>query len=97
VVIVLFSVAPIVILANAMQPEALSALDYGIAGLYALIANSLPVTPGGLGGCEGAFAEAAAVLAPHAAIAGFGTIFLAYRCVFILSTLPGLAIYLLAA
>ncbi|HLI20114.1 MAG TPA: lysylphosphatidylglycerol synthase transmembrane domain-containing protein [Stellaceae bacterium] len=95
-VIVGFAVGPIVLIAEAMPFAGPSALDYGIAGLYALIANSLPVTPGGLGIGEGAFASACLVLAPQAARAAYGTIFLAFRCVFILSTLPGLAAYLIS-
>jgi len=99
VVIVGCAVGPIVLIAEAMpfaSPNFVSpsAADYGIAGLYALIANSLPVTPGGLGIGEGAFASALVMLAPQAAHAAYGTIFLAFRCVFILSTLPGLVAYL---
>jgi uncharacterized membrane protein YbhN (UPF0104 family) len=104
IVIVGFAVGPIVLIAEAMPfagpdfagPNFMgpSAADYGIAGLYALIANSLPVTPGGLGVGEGAFASACIMLAPQAAHAAYGTIFLAFRCVFILSTLPGLVAYL---
>jgi uncharacterized protein (TIRG00374 family) len=99
VVIVGCAVGPIVMIAEAMPFAghdfvSPSAVDYGIAGLYALIANSLPVTPGGLGIGEGAFASAVVMLAPQAARAAYGTIFLAFRCVFILSTLPGLATYL---
>lgn len=95
VVIVAFAVVPIIVIAEAMPFTGPSALDYAIAGLYALIANSLPVTPGGLGIGEGAFASACLVLAPQAARAAYGTIFLAFRCVFILSTLPGLAAYMI--
>lgn len=99
IVIVACAVGPIVLIGEAMPfavPDFIgpSAADYGIAGLYALIANSLPVTPGGLGIGEGAFASACIMLAPQATHAAYGTIFLAFRCVFILSTLPGLAIYL---
>jgi uncharacterized protein (TIRG00374 family) len=99
VVIVGCAVGPIVLIAGAMPfagPDFVvpSAADYGIAGLYALIANSLPVTPGGLGIGEGAFASACIMLAPEATHAAYGTIFLAFRCVFILSTLPGLIAYL---
>jgi uncharacterized protein (TIRG00374 family) len=97
VVIVGGAVGPIVLIAEAMPFAGPSAADYGIAGLYALIANSLPVTPGGLGIGEGAFATACIMLAPQAAYAAFGTIFLAFRCVFVLSTLPGLAAYLTEA
>jgi len=85
---------PIILIAEAMPFAGPSAADYGIAGLYALIANSLPVTPGGLGIGEGAFASACIMLAPQAAQAVYGTIFLAFRCVFMLSSLPGLVAYL---
>jgi uncharacterized protein (TIRG00374 family) len=95
VAIVILAVAPIVLIAEAMPFGVLSVLDYGIAGLYALIANSLPMTPGGLGVGEAAFASVAVMLDPHAAEAAYGTIFLAFRCVFILSTLPGLVAYLI--
>jgi uncharacterized protein (TIRG00374 family) len=99
VAIVGCAVGPIVLIAEAMPftgPHfgSPTAADYGIAGLYALIANALPVTPGGLGIGEGAFASAVLMLAPQAAQAAYGTVFLAFRCVFILSTLPGLAAYL---
>jgi len=98
-VIVGCAVGPIVLIAAAMPFAGPgfggpSAADYGIAGLYALIANSLPVTPGGLGIGEGAFASACIMLAPQASYAAYGTIFLAFRCVSILSALPGLIAYL---
>jgi glycosyltransferase 2 family protein len=93
--IVVLAVGPIVLIAGAMRFGGLSALDYGIAGLYALIANSLPATPGGLGIGETAFASACAMLAPQAPYAAYGTIFLAFRCLFVISTLPGLAAYLI--
>jgi uncharacterized membrane protein YbhN (UPF0104 family) len=94
VVIVGGTVGPIMLIAEAMPFAGPSAADYGIAGLYAVIANSLPVTPGGLGIGEGAFASACIMLAPQAAHAAYGTIFLAFRCVFMLSTLSGLVAYL---
>ncbi len=95
VAIVGLALAPLVLIAEAMPFTGPSAGDYAIAGLYALIANSLPITPGGLGIGEGAFASVCVLLAPQAARAAYGTIFLAFRCVFILSTLPGLAVHLL--
>lgn len=94
VLIMSLTVAPIVLVAEAVPFAGPSAADYAIAGLYALIANSLPVTPGGLGIGEGTFASVCLLLAPQAAHAAYGTIFLAFRCVFILSTLPGLLIAL---
>lgn len=94
VVIMGVAVGPIVLIAEAMAFTGPSPGDYAIAGIYALLANSLPLTPGGLGIGEGAFASACLLLAPQATRAAYGTIFLAFRCVFILSTLPGLLISL---
>jgi glycosyltransferase 2 family protein len=89
IVIVGLAVAPIVLIAAAIGFPGLGLLDYGIAGLYALIANSLPVTPGGIGVGETAFASACLMLQPQAPLAAYGTIFLAFRCLFVLSTVPG--------
>ena len=69
-------------------------VEYGIAGVYAMIANSLPFTPGGLGIGEGAFASACVALEPAITGIPYGTIFLVLRCVVVLSTLPGLIVYL---
>lgn len=96
IVVVALAVGPIVLIAEAAALGGISKLNYAIAGLYALIANSLPATPGGLGIGETAFASACLLLDPQAAPAAYGTIFLAFRGVFILSTLPGLAAYLTA-
>jgi glycosyltransferase 2 family protein len=89
IVIVGLAVTPIVLIAVATGFPGLSLLDYGIAGLYALIANSLPLTPGGIGVGETAFASACLMLEPQAPQAPFGTVFLAFRCLFVLSTIPG--------
>lgn len=94
IVIVALAVGPVILIAGAMQLGGLTALDYAIAGMYATIANSLPFTPGGLGIGESAFASACVMLEPNAVHAAYGTIFLAFRCVFIISTLPGMLAYL---
>jgi uncharacterized protein (TIRG00374 family) len=93
-VIVALAIGPVILIAGAMQLGGLSALDAAIAGMYATIANSLPFTPGGLGIGESAFASACVMLEPNAPHAAYGTIFLAFRCVFIISTLPGMLAYL---
>lgn len=93
-VIVALAVGPVILIAAAMRLGGLSALDYAIAGMYATIANSLPFTPGGLGIGESAFASACVMLEPTATHAAYGTIFLAFRCVFIISTVPGMLAYL---
>ncbi|HEY3920456.1 MAG TPA: lysylphosphatidylglycerol synthase transmembrane domain-containing protein [Stellaceae bacterium] len=93
-VIVLIIAVCVVIIAAATEFRGLSAVEYGIAGVYAMIANSLPFTPGGLGIGEGAFASACVALEPSAAGIPYGTIFLVLRCVLVVSTLPGLLAYL---
>jgi uncharacterized protein (TIRG00374 family) len=68
------------VLGNAMGFGGLSISGYVIAGAWSLVANSLPITPGGIGVGEAAFAHTAAMLAiPPSAGAGYGTIFLAMR------------------
>jgi len=94
-IVLLFAIC-ISAIASGIEPRGLSALDYGIAGVYATIANALPFSPGGLGVGEGAFASACAALEPAASGHAYGTIFLAYRCIVVMSTLPGLALYLVS-
>ncbi len=93
-IIVFIIAVTVVVIADATEFRGLSAIEYGIAGIYAMIANSLPFTPGGLGIGEGAFASACVALEPTTTGIPYGTIFLVLRCVIVLSTLPGLFIYL---
>ena len=95
-VIVALLVAAIVVIATTIDIGGLSAPEYGIAGIYAMIANSLPSTPGGLGVGEGAFASACFALEPLTTGTAYGTIFLVFRCALILSTLPGMLVYVLS-
>lgn len=92
--IVMAVASGVVIIAVAMQFGGLTMVEYGIAGVYAMIANSLPFTPGGLGIGEGAFASACVALKPATSGTPYGTIFLVLRCLIVISTLPGLIVYL---
>jgi uncharacterized protein (TIRG00374 family) len=74
---------------HAMGIDALPWMQQALAGTLALLANSLPFTPGGLGIGETAFANAAWLLEPVHTGAPYATAFLAYRCITILSTVPG--------
>jgi len=94
-IIVFIIAVTVVVIADATEFGGLSPVEYGIAGVYAMIANSLPFTPGGLGIGEGAFASACVALEPTITSIPYGTIFLVLRCVIVLSTLPGLVVYLL--
>lgn len=71
--------AVLMLLGNAMDFSGLSFSGYVIAGAWSLVANGLPITPGGIGVGEAAFGQVAAALASHGDGAGFGTIFLAMR------------------
>ncbi|HKT18549.1 MAG TPA: lysylphosphatidylglycerol synthase transmembrane domain-containing protein [Stellaceae bacterium] len=92
--IVLLAALGIILIAAAVPFGGLTWVEYGIAGIYAMIANSLPFTPGGLGIGEGAFASACVILEPQTSGIAYGTIFLVFRCILVLSTLPGLVAYL---
>lgn len=92
--IVVFLTAAIVTIAVTMQFNGLSAVEYGIAGIYAMVANVIPITPGGIGVGEGAFASACIVLEPASVGVAYGTIFLVFRCAMAIAALPGLAVYL---
>ena len=87
--------AALMLLGNAMDFSGLSFSGYVIAGAWSLVANGLPITPGGIGVGEAAFGQVAGALASHGDGAGFGTIFLAMRVLTIvlgmLAVVPWLA------
>lgn len=73
------------VLGEAMQFKGLDWSGYAIAGVWSLAANSLPITPGGIGVGEAAFAHVATILSSSPAQAsGFGTVFLAMRVLTVL-------------
>ena len=65
-----------------------------LAAPVAWIANLLPISPGGLGVGEAAFAQVCQWLQPTAALAALGTPFLVNRFLQIVASLPGLWVYL---
>ncbi len=87
-------IGAIVIIAVSMGFGGLSAGDYTIASAYGLMVNNVPLTPGGLGVGEGAFASLCVALG-GATNKPYGTIFLIFRCVLMISVLPGLLVYLI--
>ncbi len=87
--ICVLDVVGLVLVTRAMAIDALPWMQQALAGTLALVANSVPLTPGGLGIGEAAFANTALALEPLRSGAPYATAFLAYRCVTILSTLPG--------
>jgi uncharacterized protein (TIRG00374 family) len=72
-----FVLAAMIVLGKAMHFDGLSLAGYVIAGTWSLVANAIPLTPGGLGIGEAAFGRLASLLA--AGGTGYGTVFLAMR------------------
>ncbi|MEO5355225.1 MAG: flippase-like domain-containing protein [Magnetococcus sp. XQGC-1] len=65
-----------------------------VAAPVAWVANLLPISPGGLGVGEAAFAQVCQWLQPTATLAALGTPFLINRILQIAASLPGLWVYL---
>ena len=80
-----FVLCALIALGDALQFHGLSWSGYAIAGVWSLVANALPITPGGIGVGEAAFAHVAALLSSTPAqAAGFGTVFLGMRVLTVL-------------
>lgn len=82
-------------LGHAMGFTQLSWIGYGIAGAWSTIANSLPLTPGGIGVGEAAFARVAVALTHPTADVSYGTVFLAMRVLTVIIGIVGILPWLL--
>ena len=71
--------ASVAILVPQNFDSTLGPADYAIALGAGMISNILPLTPGGIGIGEGAFAFICRILEDHPTAAAFGTIFLSFR------------------
>jgi uncharacterized protein (TIRG00374 family) len=78
----------LVILAVAMGMGGLGVLPCALAGTVTFLANFLPLTPGGLGIGEAAFAQTISWLVPAAVPLAYGSVILVYRAVTLVSLLP---------
>lgn len=83
------AVAAVTLLGWAMNFHALSPSSYAVASVWSILANALPVTPGGLGVGEAAFAKAATILESAHSGASYATVFLAHRMLGILIVAAG--------
>jgi uncharacterized membrane protein YbhN (UPF0104 family) len=84
----------LIALGMAMSFDRLPPSGYVIAGVWSIIANFLPLTPGGLGVGEAAFAQIAAALESGPSGASYGNVFLAARILTILISVVGVLPYL---
>jgi uncharacterized protein (TIRG00374 family) len=73
----------------------LSALDFAFAMPAGLLANSLSITPGGLGAGEGAFEFLARIVSPETTIS-FAALFFSFRVIGAAALLPGIVPLLIA-
>ena len=88
--------AALMILGRSMAVEGLSPAGYVLAGSWSLVANSVPLTPGGFGIGEAAFSQLAqALAAPSSSQESFGTVFLAMRVLTVMVGTLGILPWLL--
>lgn len=83
------SILGLSVLAINLKIGTLPVLDYMLATPLALVANMLPITPGGLGVGEAAFDQVCRWLEPSPSGAAYASIFLAYRAVSMLVLIVG--------
>jgi uncharacterized membrane protein YbhN (UPF0104 family) len=79
----------IVVLARASGLATLSHAETAFAGTLGVLANQLPLTPGGLGVGESSFAQIARLLAPGSGALAYGSVIFTFRLVTLVSFLPG--------
>lgn len=82
----------LVFIAEALFTVSIAPVLYILAGALAAVASSVPLTPGGLGLGEGAFAQLLNWLAPGNAGVPFATAYFAHRMLRVLLLVPGVLI-----
>lgn len=86
-------VLTLMVIAAMMGLPLLPFSNYAIAAGITLLVNLIPITPGGIGMGEMAFANVLLLLNPHSSIP-FATIYLCYRVICMLVYAPALLFYL---
>jgi uncharacterized membrane protein YbhN (UPF0104 family) len=82
------TVTSVILVGRAMGNQVLQVQDYAFIVSFAALANVLPITPGGLGVGEAAFAQLSLLVHPTHSSQGYASIFLGFRAVaFMVSTL----------
>jgi uncharacterized protein (TIRG00374 family) len=90
VVIHLANIGALLVLANALKIGILGLGEYVFAASLALVTNSVPLTPNGIGIGEAAFDQICRWLEPTATGAAYSSIFFAHRAITAVASLPGL-------
>ena len=89
VLITLSIVTAVILLASGFKGGGLTALDFANATVFALVANIVPVTPGGIGVAEGVFAFLCYAWESTPTTLAYGTIFLGQRLITMVISLVG--------
>jgi len=82
-------IGSLIVIGWSMKFTSLPIYGYGISGVWAMVANALPLSPGGLGVGEAAFAQAASLLDTARSGARYATVFLVMRVLTIVVGLVG--------
>jgi glycosyltransferase 2 family protein len=85
----LLVVVAIMFFASGFEAGGLSWIDYGNATIIALLASAIPITPGGIGMAEGAFALLCRTWQLHPMELAYGSIFFAQRLTMTVISLIG--------
>ena len=83
-------IASVIVVGIASDVPHLTLTDLGKATTLSMFANGLPITPGGIGVGEAVFNQICVRLADPAVVYPYGTIFLAYRVISMLTACYGL-------
>jgi glycosyltransferase 2 family protein len=82
-------VIAVILLASGFKAGGLNALDFANATVFALVANIVPITPGGIGVAEGVFAFLCYAWETTPTTLAYGTIFLGQRLIVMVISLVG--------
>lgn len=93
IVMFIMLLTALALLGFAMHFDALGIPGYFAAGGWATLANAIPLTPGGIGIGEAAFAQIAHLLEPTPTSASYATAFLAMRMLNVLISVAGILPY----
>lgn len=93
VIIQLLVTLVIMIIAKSMNLPPIAFSDYNLASSITQVVNLIPISPGGIGIGEIAFANILLLLNPLQQVA-WGTVFLAYRMMTFITFIPGIIYYL---
>ncbi|MBF0370535.1 MAG: flippase-like domain-containing protein [Magnetococcales bacterium] len=88
-------IASVVLIGLSTEGGVLAFLDYAFVTAWTLIANTIPLTPGGIGVGEAAFDQLCRWIEPMPSMIAYGSLFFVYRILTLGAALPGFFAYLI--